>query len=132
MDIQKAIDYWLSGAEKDLLAYKHLYDNKDYSQCLFWGHLVLEKLLKALVVKVTNNQAPYSHDLVFLASKANIPLSQEQRDQLNEINTFNQFGRYDNEIMTFIEKCTPEYTQKYFLTIQQLSLWLREFFQNNK
>jgi len=126
MDIKKLIDYWRGAAESDLKACQHLYESKDFAQCLFWGHLVLEKLLKTIIVKKTKQQAPYSHDLVTLAKKAELNLSQEQRDQPNEINTFNQFGRYDNEIMKFIEKCTPEYAGKYFNVINQLATWLKE------
>lgn len=132
MDIQKVIQYWLEGAQKDLMACKHLYENKDYPQCLFWGHLVLEKILKGIIVKEKNQQAPYSHDLVFLASKTKLQLNKEKRDQLNEIATFNQFGRYDNEMINFLQKCTPEYTKKYFNKIQQLSTWLMEYFHSKK
>lgn len=124
MDTKKIIASWKEGANKDWLACKHLYESKDYAPSLFWGHLVIEKLLKGLVVKHLETQAPYSHDLVFLAKKANLTLIQEQRDQLNEINTFNQFGRYDNEIVNFANKCTPEYTKKYFGIINNLFQWL--------
>lgn len=128
MDILKIIEYWLKGAKQDQLAFQHLYENKDYPQCLFWGHFVLEKILKALVVNKTKQQTPYAHDLVLLATKAKIELTTEKRDQLNEINIFNQFGRYDNEIKDFTQKCTPEYTEKYFLIIKNLATWLMELF----
>jgi HEPN domain-containing protein len=132
MDIQKLLNHWIVGAEKDWLACRHLYKSKDYSQCLFWGHLVLEKILKAHVVKKIQAQPPYSHDLVLLAKKGNVELIKDQRDQLNEINTFNQFGRYDNEIMTFTEKYTPEYAEKYFNIIKELYTWLQKSFQSGK
>lgn len=125
MDIQKVIDYWLYGAEKDWLACQHLYQAKDLAQSLFWGHLVLEKILKAHVVRATNQQAPYSHDLAFLASKTNLSLTDEQKDALNEINTFNQFGRYDSEIMDFVKKCTPQFVENYFSIIHNLYIWLK-------
>lgn len=128
MDIKKIIQYWLEGAGKDWIACQHLYENKDYPQCLFWGHLVLEKILKALVVKATNSQSPYTHDLLLLASKAGLALNQEQKDSLNEITTFNQFGRYDSEIISFAEKCTPDFAKKYFDVIKNLYTWLMEYF----
>lgn len=130
MDIQKMINYWLEGSKKDMITVEVLFEGKQYPQCLFWGHLVIEKLLKAFIVKETQNQAPYSHDLVFLVSKTNLQLTKAQRDTLNEITTFNQFGRYDNEIADFEKKCTPEYTSKYFFLIKELYIWLTEFFQN--
>lgn len=132
MDVNKIIQHWLASAENDLSAFRHLYEAKDYSQCLFWGHLVLEKTLKALVVRATGRQSPYTHDLALLASKTGLELSQQQRDHLNEINTFNQFGRYDDEILTFVKKCTPQYTETYFLVIQQLYVWLKDHFQKRK
>ncbi len=129
MDIEKALHFWIEGAEKDFLAFQHLYENKDYPQCLFWGHLVIEKLLKGLILLKTKNQAPYSHDLVLLASKANLKLTTLQREQLNELNTLNQFARYDNEIVSFIEKCKEDFTEKYFLIIKDLYKWLTTFLQ---
>ena len=132
MDIQKMVNNWLEGSEKDWLACQHLYESKDYSQCLFWGHLVLEKFLKALIIKTANTQAPYSHDLMLLASKIDLNLTPEKRDALNEITTFNQFARYDNEVMMFMQKCTPEYAEKYFYIIKDLHQWLKGFFHEKK
>lgn len=132
MDIEKTVTYWLEGAKQDWLACQHLYENKDYPQSLFWGHLVLEKILKALVIQAIQKQPPYTHDLVLLTVQADLKISQEQRDQLNEITAFNQFGRYDNEIMNFTKKSTAEYTTKYFNIIKQLYTWLTEYFHNKK
>ncbi len=132
MNLKKIIKSWINGAEKDWLACQHLYEAKDYPQCLFWGHLVLEKILKAIVVKVTKNQSPFSHDLVFLASKADIELDVEKRNLLNEVNTFNQFCRYDSEIVDFMKKCNPEYAQKYFNIIKNLYKWLIEYSRKKK
>lgn len=131
MDAEKVIQTWLEGAKRDLLACQHLYENKDYSQCLFWGHLVIEKLLKGLVIKKTKEQAPYSHDLMLLASKAKLELDVDKKNYLNEITTFSQFARYDNEVMLFVKKATPEFTEKYFKIINQLYKWLMEFFPIN-
>ena len=132
MDLEKIVISWVEGAEKDWLACQHLYDAGDYPQCLFWGHLVLEKVLKAIVVKVTLEQSPFSHDLVFLASKAHVGLDKVKRDLLNEVNAFNQFGRYDSEVVDFMKKCNPEYAQKYFDVIKNLYKWLIDYFQKKK
>jgi hypothetical protein len=55
----------------------------------------------------------------------------QSNEVLNEINTFNQLGRYDNELMEFVQKCTPEYSLKYFNLIQTLYLLLKECFQES-
>ena len=53
--LQKSIDYWLSGAESDAGTSKVLFDNQRYAWSLFIAHLVLEKSLKALWVKVNQD-----------------------------------------------------------------------------
>ncbi len=41
------ISYWKKSAESDLVVAEHLFEKRDYHYCLFFGHLVLEKALKA-------------------------------------------------------------------------------------
>lgn len=52
------IDYWIESAENDLLAATNLFNAGNYSWCLFIGHLVLEKALKALYVKKFEDSVP--------------------------------------------------------------------------
>ena len=57
-DIKNAVEYWRKTAEHDYGTMQALYRGKQYSNSLFFGHIVLEKLLKGLVVKETGEQAP--------------------------------------------------------------------------
>ena len=50
-DKDELINYWLKSAESDIKVAEHLFEKGDYHYCLFLGHLVLEKALKALYVK---------------------------------------------------------------------------------
>ena len=75
MDLEKHITYWIESADNDLSASMSLYHSGKYDWCLFIGHLVLEKLLKALFVLNNQNQMPpKTHNLNKLAvlSKSNI------------------------------------------------------------
>ena len=47
-NIDNIIYYWLDSAEQNYTTMQNLYNSKDYSWSLFLGHLVLEKILKAL------------------------------------------------------------------------------------
>ena len=52
--------------------------------CLFFGQMVIEKLLKALYAK-NNKGAPYApktHDLLYLLEKLNIELTEEQINKI--------------------------------------------------
>ena len=46
MDKKDIINYWDSEAKESLQVAQHLFDKKDYSYALFFGHLAIEKLLK--------------------------------------------------------------------------------------
>ena len=50
-DIKKTVSYWFNGAKYDLSVANAMLKSKKYPYALFMGHLALEKLLKALVVK---------------------------------------------------------------------------------
>ena len=69
-----SISYWWKSAESDLKVAEHLLEKEDFHYCLFIGHLVLEKSLKALYVKYKNSQAPYKHSLPLLAQKVGLEL----------------------------------------------------------
>lgn len=124
MDTKKTIHYWIEGAKSDRQTADVLFRAKQNPQCLFWCHLLLEKLLKAHVVKTKQSQAPYTHNLVLLAGEAGLSLSDEQKEWLAEISEFNVLGRYSDELADFTRKCTPEFTEKYYSITQTLFQWL--------
>ena len=73
--------------------------------CLFIGHLVLEKILKALFVQDNNNQLPpKTHNLIKLARHTNINLTEEQEVLLDEVNDFNLEARYPQYKNEFYKK----------------------------
>ena len=89
-------------------------------------YLVVEKLLKAIYIKVTNEQPPFIHDLSRMAEKSKIEMSESQLDILDTITTFNIRARYDDYKQLFYKKCTPEYTATWIMNIEEMILWLKE------
>ena len=65
--MQKTIDYWIVESAEALEVAGHLFEKKDYSYALFFGHLSVEKMLKAIYVAKTGEHAPQIHNLVRLA-----------------------------------------------------------------
>lgn len=126
IDIKKVINYWVKGAEHNFETAKFLYKGKKYPECLFFCHLMLEKIFKALVVKKTKSHAPYIHQLVDLAKIVKIQLTEEQIDYLTEITEFNIAARYNAYKFDFYKKCTKSYTEKYYKISKKLYLWLKK------
>lgn len=124
--INRIYTHWLEMSDKDCDTMNHLYQSGDFHWSLFLGHLVLERLLKAFIVKHTNNNAPFTHDLTRLAQTAALHFSSEQLDWLDTITTFNINARYDDYKQAFYKKCTPAFTNEWLLKIKTLQQWIKE------
>ncbi len=90
------------------------------------GHLVIEKLLKAVYLKNTEDktQPPRTHDLLLLAVRAKIDPSERQQDLLDMITTFNISARYPDYRYSFYKKCSCGYTEERISEIKELRKWL--------
>ena len=94
MDTQKQIEYWVKGAEEDFAAAQSLLGKGHMRQCLFFAHLAIEKLLKAHVIKQTNDIPPRIHNLIRLAKIARLKLQPQQEQFLREFGIYQLEGRY--------------------------------------
>ncbi|MEW6419598.1 MAG: HEPN domain-containing protein [Nitrospirota bacterium] len=74
MDKKEHIEYWLNSAEHDLDVAETLFQNKKYDWCLFIGHLVIEKVLKAFYVRDTSESPPWIHNLLRLSENIDLSL----------------------------------------------------------
>jgi len=106
-------NYWKNSATDALDTADKLFASKKYHHSLFFLHLAVEKLLKAIYVQRKNEAAPVGHDLIRLAEKAKIALDEKMMRELAEISTFNVAARYDDYKFKFYKKATYEFTLKW-------------------
>lgn len=122
------MNYWIKSSDKDYDVMLDLKENNRNTYCLFFGQLLIEKLLKAYYAKINKN-APYppkTHELAYLANKMNIELTERQEDLLETISNFNMEARYGDYKYTFELKCTDEYTSTWIENIKELREWLKQ------
>lgn len=124
MDIKEHIDYWLKSAAHDMEVAETLFQNQKYDWCLFIGHLVIEKVLKAFYVQSKKEIPPQIHNLVRLAENTGLSFTDEQLALLADINDFNIETRYPDLKFKFYQICTREFTEEQFLKIKGLYQWL--------
>lgn len=129
-DFNKTIGYWSDSAAYDLETGKSLLELKRFPYALFFGHLALKKILKALVVKATKEHAPYTHSLTLLASKTGIQIPDSIFDQLAEYMEFHYESRYPDEKKEFYKKCSEDFARKKFAEMEDLYLWLSRNLKN--
>ena len=126
VDIKKLFNYWLSDAEESWSVAQTLFRHNKYPESLFFGHLTLEKILKALVVAITQKHAPPIHNLVRLIQLTDLETTKEQMADLGKWTRYCIAGRYDNEKTFFRKQCTKQYTKENFNKIENYFLWLKD------
>lgn len=116
------INYWLEIARDDLRVAGRLIDSKDRLHALFFCHLGLEKMLKALYVKMNRTSPPPIHNLVRLAMESKLALSGEDLEFLNELLRFNIEARYPKDRIKIRKTCTKKYSME---ILQKVKKWRR-------
>jgi len=124
MTKEEKIAYWVKSSRRDWKAAAHLFEKGDYAYSLFFGHLAIEKLLKAIFVEKLNEVPPYTHRLVSLAEKVELDMSSEKLELLEVITDFHLEARYPDEKFSFFKKCTREFTEEHLRRIGGLRRWL--------
>jgi HEPN domain-containing protein len=124
MDTDQIVQYWCATAKDDLTAAEHLFESGDHSHALFFGHLYLEKLLKASVVQHTRRHAPLTHNLRLLAERANLKLSAEQQALLVRVTEYNVRARYPDWALQFKRQCTRELCERELGLVKEFGEWV--------
>lgn len=124
MDKKLSIQYWLESAEEDWRVSTHLFEKGDYPYSLFFGHLTIEKILKAIYIDKINENPPYTHRLVYLAERVSLDLTEEHLELLETITDFNIEARYPDEKFSFKKRCTKDFTEKHLRNIEEIKEWL--------
>lgn len=124
--MEKHVAYWIAQSDDDLIVAESMLERGHYTWSLFIGHLVLEKILKAIYVRENQKIAPRVHDLVKLAKSTNLNLTDEQFVFLSEVSDFNMEGRYPDEKNQFARKCNKEFAADYLKRIKEMRKWLKK------
>jgi len=94
MDIKKQIEYWISTAEDDIETSEILIAKDKILQGLFFCHLCIEKVIKANMVRCTEQVPPKVHNLSYLLEKTDLTLSEVQLLFCDTLMYYQLEGRY--------------------------------------
>jgi HEPN domain-containing protein len=124
------IEYWLLSAEEDAATMNYLFRGKRYVHSLFFGHLYLEKICKALWIK--NNKDSYPpkiHNLLAIINQSGISLDDEQLLFLLKLNQYQIEGRYPDDIKKLYAITDKKTTENYILNINKIAICLQKKLQ---
>jgi len=123
VDLNKQINYWSKGADDDIETAKILINRNKTLQGLFFCHLSIEKILKAIFVKINNDFAPKTHNLMYLLEKSNINFEENDEEFLGILMKYQLQGRYPDYNPYLPDKKIME---EYLLKTENLLKWLKE------
>lgn len=124
-DVAKQMEYWRRGADEDWdVAVKLVRDGKT-RHGLFFAHLALEKMLKALVCRHIRDVPPRIHNLTRLSELTGLKLDIPQSDALADMNQFNAEGRYPESL---VSPPSREEAAAYLAEAEELFTWLTRQF----
>lgn len=127
MTQQEATKRWQESAEDDFDTAEALFAAGKFSHCLFFCHLAVEKMLKAVYTKKFDDVPPIMHHLGKLWRKVEVPIGPATDESLSEMTTFNIEARYDIFKQQLYKKATKEYAEKFFKLTKEIMLWLTQY-----
>ena len=131
MTKEQYVDYWIDTAQNDWITVEAMFDAKRYLHCLFWAHLVLEKLAKAHWVKThQENIPPKVHNIVWLLEESNVKMTTEDITFLEVFNRFQLSTRYPDYLRKIEKLCTKETTIEQLNKVKEIRTCLLEMLQS--
>ena len=125
MTLEEVHAYWLESSDDNFRSMQNMFRAGEYLWALFLGHLVLEKLLKALHAKTKGRDIPRTHDLLRLSILCGLEPTEHQKDALQLITLFNIESRYEDYKRDFARKCTREFAESNMALIKEMQQWLK-------
>lgn len=126
MDLKDIEKYWIETADDALDSADKLFEQGKYVHSMFFLHLALEKMIKALYVNLNKQEAPFGHSLHVLISKINdVTPDEEQMKFFTMVSTFNIQARYNDYKKSFYKSCTREFSHKYLSAGKEAMQWLK-------
>jgi HEPN domain-containing protein len=123
INTDKQIDYWISSSENDFDTAQLLIDNNKIISGLFFCHLVIEKALKAHVVKNTKQIPPKSHNLIFFSDKTNLNIIEDDEIFFGILMKYQLLGRYPDYNPVIPDKSKAN---EYLIRTREILKWLKE------
>ena len=127
MTNEEKVQHWVNMADYDIETADGLMQIKRYLYVAFMCHQSVEKLLKAIFVKLTEETPPYTHNLKSLAEKTGVydAMSEQQKLFINKLNPLNIEARYQDYKNNLAKSLTSEVTQEILAETKEMLVWIK-------
>ncbi len=128
MNKEERIDYWVSVAEYDFETAEAMYSTGRWLYVAFMCHQVIEKMLKAYWCAVREEEPPYIHSHKRLADGSGLyaSMSDEQKDFLNTVVTYNIEARYPETKDALAHRLDKDTCRYIIDRTKTMQIWIKE------
>lgn len=102
---------WFKQAEYDIKTADAMFKTGRYIYAVFMCHLSIEKYLKGKYSELNQTYSPKTHDLIFLLSRMDIEISQQNESFLEELNDISILTRYPSDLTKMMKEYDKERTK---------------------
>lgn len=121
----KNVDSWLELAQYDLETARAMMATGRYLYVLFCCQQTLEKALKALIAKQTNEFPPRTHSLMRLAGITTLELTDEQGCLFADLSNYYISTRYTETVQCLSENITKTVAGNFLEQTEKALKWIR-------
>jgi HEPN domain-containing protein len=120
MTKQDHINYWLNTANDNWADVQRMFKARSYVPCLFFTHLVFEKLAKAIWVKHNvEDIPPRIHNIISILNRTEVELTEDEAAFFEQLNAFQMETRYPS-YREMLERTTNRKIAKEILAIAEI------------
>jgi len=126
--MKEKIQYWTDMAEYDLETAKVMLKGKRFLYVGFMCHQVIEKILKGFYVFAKKENAPYTHNLSYLANQSGVndKMTEEHKDFLDLLEPLNIEARYPTHKERLMHSLNDKRCKEIMQKTEGLYQWIKQ------
>ena len=126
MDDKNKHEEWYYQSDYDLETAVDMFKSGRYVYCIFMCHLSLEKALKGLLIKTTEEFPSKSHSLIYFVDKIGLKLSDSNYEFLFILNKISVPTRYPDNLRKLVTEYSKERTASILNQTREVQLWIKQ------
>ena len=124
--MENKFDEWYFQSDYDLETAVDMFKSGRNVYCIFMCHLSLEKALKGLLIKRTDEFPSKTHSLMYFADKLGLDMSDSNYEFLFMLNKISVPTRYPEDLRKLFLTYSKERTESILNQTKEVQLWIKQ------
>jgi len=117
---------WYFQSDYDLETAEYMLQSERNTYCVFMCHLSLEKALKGLYYKRTNEIPPKLHNLLYFINRLNLVPAEDDLLFIGTVNSLSITTRYPEDLRNTIAAFSTTQVSEILQQTKSVQLWIKQ------